>query len=84
MGAGISATRYQLTMAKSLRYLPPPTVSPLLYLTVLFGCTADYFVRGVIPHWFTFVGFVLIVMSALPSVLRSQKQPLYQDKAIVG
>ncbi|PHQ80590.1 MAG: hypothetical protein COB66_04465 [Coxiella sp. (in: Bacteria)] len=73
IGAAISATLYQLYMAKSLRHLSPSTVSPLLYLAVLFGCIADYFVWHIVPHWFTFVGFVLIFMSTLFSVLKLQK-----------
>lgn len=64
VGIGLAATIYQVSIAKALAYLPASTVSPLLYMAVVFGSVGDYVFWHVTPEWFTFVGFALILMSA--------------------
>lgn len=65
IGIAISTTCYQILITKSLCYLSSSVVSPLLYLAVVFGCIGDYLFWHITPERLTFIGFVLIIVSAL-------------------
>lgn len=74
VGIGITATIYQQSLAYALKLAQTSVVSPLMYISVLFGALLDRMFWHQGYNYITLLGFILIILGGSITVTYKGKQ----------
>jgi len=72
---GLFYAGFQILLIYSVKYASTTTISPFIYLAVVFSGLIDWVVWGEIPHLLTLAGAMVIIASAIASTIH-QRQPI--------
>lgn len=72
-GIGIFGTFYQVFATLAYVTAPVRLMSPLIFLTVIFGGIFDWIIWGNIPSFLTFIGTVFIIIGSIITIYFGQK-----------
>lgn len=65
---GVVGTVYQELLTRALLYAPPKTISPLLYLSIIFSTVFDWMFWDYVPNLYFWVGVTLVGLSCIFSI----------------
>jgi len=71
---GLFYAGFQILLIYSVKYASTTTISPFIYLAVVFSGLIDWVVWGEIPHLITLGGAAIIIASAIASTIHQNKK----------
>lgn len=74
LGIGLFGTLYQLFATLSYITAPVRLMSPLVFLTVVFGGVFDWLIWGHVPSLLTIIGAVFVIVGAIITVYFGQRE----------
>ncbi len=71
--SGISYAAFQLLLIFAVKYASTTTISPFIYLAVVFSGVLDWLIWHQIPNMLTIFGAIIIIISAISSTIHHTK-----------
>lgn len=71
LAIGVTGTIYQELLTRALSYAPPKTISPLLYLSIVFSGVFDWIFWHNIPDLYFWIGMTLVGLGCIYSIKHS-------------
>ncbi|HLB56059.1 MAG TPA: DMT family transporter [Coxiellaceae bacterium] len=73
LGIGIFGTLYQVVATMAYVTAPVRLISPLIFLTVIFGGLFDWLIWGSTPSLLTYIGTLLVIIGAIITIYFGQQ-----------
>jgi len=70
---GIFYAGFQLLLILAVKYASTTTISPFIYLAVVFSGVLDWLIWHQVPHMLTLIGALIIIVSAISSTIHHTK-----------
>jgi len=73
-GVGVFGVVYQAFSTLGFAKAPVRLTSPLMYLTIVFGVIADFFIWGIVPDFWSLLGIACVIAGGILTIYFGQKE----------